>query len=425
MSSILKTKNFKNITKDKKQLFFNFLSLSVLQAFTFLLPLITLPYLVRVLGTEKFGLVMFAQAFIIFFNILVDFGFNLSATKSISINRHNKNKVTEIFSAIMINKIILLIISLFLLSIIVFSFEKFITDWELYYLTFLWVVGQTLFPIWYFQGIEKMKYITIINVISRLIFTILIFIVIKKESDYIYVPLLNGFGFIVGGVISLWITYKTFKQQFKFYNFYIIKHYFIESSHYFLSRISVTFYTTSNAFVLGLFTNNTMVGYYSIAEKLFQAIQHIYYPMVQALYPYVAKHKNISLFQKIFIFANIFNILGVVLLYFTEEYIFNLLFSTSIGIESLTVFNYLLLAVLLIVPSILLGYPYLGALGFSNYANLSVVYGSIFHIIGLIILIIFDKLNIYNVALMVFATESLVLATRIHWIRKNKLWQKQ
>ena len=155
---INKLKNIAN-TEDKKRLLSNFFSLSILQTFTYILPLLTLPYLVRVLGPEKFGLVVFAQAFIIFFNILVDYGFNLSATREISVNRENKEKLTEIFSSVMSIKFILIGISFTILSIIIFSFEKFSNNIDLYYLTFLWVIGQALFPIWYFQGLEKMKYI--------------------------------------------------------------------------------------------------------------------------------------------------------------------------------------------------------------------------------------------------------------------------
>ena len=155
---INKLKSLAN-TEDKKRLLSNFLSLSVLQAFTYVLPLLTLPYLVRVLGAENFGLVMFAQAFIIFFNILVDYGFNLSATREISVNRENKEKLTEIYSSVMSIKFLLIGVSFTALSIIIFSFENFSKNIDLYYLTFLWVIGQALFPVWYFQGLEKMKYI--------------------------------------------------------------------------------------------------------------------------------------------------------------------------------------------------------------------------------------------------------------------------
>src|SRR5690554_5063636 len=212
---------FKKLTnsEDKKRLLGNFLSLSGLQVFTYILPLITLPYLVRVLGVEKYGLVMFAQSFIMFFNILVDYGFNLSATREVSVNRDNKEKITEIFSSVMTIKLLLLTVSLLFLTIIVFSFERFYADKELYFITFTLVLGQALFPIWYFQGLERMKYITLINVFSRIIFTAAIFIFIHEESDYILVPLLNGLGVITGSFYALYLIKKSFNQRFVIQNF--------------------------------------------------------------------------------------------------------------------------------------------------------------------------------------------------------------
>ena len=128
-----------------------------------------------------------------------------------------------------------------------------------------------------------MKYITILNVTAKLTFTICIFIFIRKTSDYIYVPLLNSLGFFIAGSLAVYIILKNFQLKIILPKFQIIFRYFKDSTQFFLSRVSVSIYTSTNTFVLGLFTNNKMVGYYSIAEKLYIALQQIYHPLVNTL----------------------------------------------------------------------------------------------------------------------------------------------
>jgi len=408
-------------SEDKKRLLSNFISLSVLQGANYLLPLITLPYLVRVLGAEKFGLIMFAQAFIMYFVILTDYGFNLSATREISINRENKEKVSEIFSSVMTIKFILLILSFILLSIIIFSINKFKQDWIIYYLTFGMVIGQVLFPIWFFQGMERMKYITFLNIISKLIFTISIFIFIHQISDYVYVPLINSLGFIVAGIIALWIILKEFKLKIYIPTILTLAKYLKDSSQFFLSRVSVSIYTATNAFILGLLTNNTMVGYYSIAEKLYLALQQVYQPIVNTLYPYVAHKKNVNLYKKIFRFVSIANFSFALILFLLAYPLINIIFGEGLEISA-NIFRILLLSAIVVVPSILLGYPFLAAMGYPKYANISVIMGSILHLIGLGMLLLLNMINVYTVAIMVVITETFVLCIRIYGVIKNNLW---
>ena len=287
------------INSEHKILLSNFFSLTVLQGANFILPLISLPYLVRTLEIENFGLVMFAQAFIIYFIIIVDYGFNFSATREISIHREDKEKISLIFTTVMLIKMILIILSFILLTLVVFSVEKFKVNWELYYLTFGIVIGQVLFPIWFFQGIERMKYITILNIIAKLIFTISIFIVINEKEDYLFVPILNSLGYISAGFISLYIIFKDFKVKIIIPNFEYTKKTFTESSSLFISNLSVTLYTASNTFILGLFTNNTIVGIYASIEKLVLAIKNLYVPLYQALFPWLSKKSHIEIKSKI------------------------------------------------------------------------------------------------------------------------------
>lgn len=409
----------------KKRLFSNFFSLTILQIVNYALPLLTLPYLVRVLNVETYGLVMFAQSFILFFNILVDFGFNLSATKDVSIYRDDKDKLTEVYSSVIIIKCLLILVSLVLLTLIISFSGKFSENKSIYYLSFLWVVGQALFPVWYFQGIEKMKYITIVNIVAKFLFTSCIFVFVKENSDYLLVPLFNGLGLVIAALIALWIIHVSLKQKISWQKFSTLWFYFKQSSVFFLSRASLSMYTSANSFVLGLFSSNAIVGYYAIADQLYKALQAFYTPLSQVLYPYIAKEKNIGLFKKIFKLSVILNVIGIFILFFIVKDVFELLFTQKIGMESITVFNIFLVASLIVVPSILLGYPFLGALGYSKEANLSVIYASILHVLGLVLLILFHQITLYSVAYMVLVTEFFVFFYRIMKIRGYKLWQKQ
>jgi PST family polysaccharide transporter len=261
----------------------------VLQAANYILPLITLPYLVRILGVEYFGLLAFATATVAYFQIITDYGFNLTATREISIHRDNKEKVIEIFSSVMTIKVILMFVSLFLLSILVFSFEKFSKDWEIYFLTFGTVVGQVLFPVWFFQGMERMKYITYLNILSKSIFTVAIFVFVQKQSDYYLVPFLTTVGSLLAGVLSLWLVRKEFDVWFVWQKLESIKFYLMEGWYVFLSQLKISLFSSTNIIILGLITNNAAVGYYSAAEKVMRATAMLQGPIVGSIFPYIAK----------------------------------------------------------------------------------------------------------------------------------------
>lgn len=272
----------------RKKLIENFFSLSVLQGANYILPLVTVPYLVRVLGPEKFGLIAFAQAFAQYFRFLTDYGFNFSATKEISINRENKHKIREIFSAVVSAKILLFLISLLIFSLIVLLVGRFRQDLMIYFVSLLGVFGSVLFFQWFFQGVEQMKYITILNIIAKLAFVVCIFVFVRQESDYILAALFHSLGFVLAGLISVYVVWSHFKMRYIIPSIDSVVREVKNGYYIFISQIANSLYTTSNVFILGLLTNNLIVGYYSAGEKLIKAVQALFNPVSQAIFPHVS-----------------------------------------------------------------------------------------------------------------------------------------
>lgn len=397
----------------------NFLSLSTLQVLVYIIPFITLPYLTRVLGVYNYGLVNFAIAFNTYFIIITDYGFNLSAVREISVNREDPHRVSEIFSSVMLIKGILATLSFCILLLVILNIPRFSVNWQVYIFAFGLVIGNVIFPTWFYQGMERMKYITVLNVLTNLIFLAAIFIFIKRPSDYLYVPLLQSMGTLTAGVISQWIIRTRFNVRFHLPPLRTVYETFRDSTQFFLSRVSVSIYTSSNSFFLGLFAGNTAVGYYSAAEKLYTAAQGLYSPLMQVTYPYMAKTRNRAFHKKVLRYSLILNTIlcgGIILFAPT---IIGILFGPQY-MPSVNVLRLLAVALMVVIPSILLGYPFLAVLGQQRYANGSVIIGSIVHLIMLLAVSAF--MNIYIVACLVIITETIVLAIRVYGIKKHNLW---
>lgn len=401
----------------------NFFSLVILQGANYIFPLLTVPYLFRTLGVETFGLVNFATAFTQYFLIFTDFGFDLSATKYIAANRDNEHKRNSYFVNVLLSKFFLFFTGFIILLVIVFSFERFYVNKELYLLSYGSVLGTVLLPTWFFQGMEQMKYITKITILIRSISIIPIFFFVRSDSDYLLIPVFYNVGSIVAGLTALYYAYYRFgaslnlRKEFRINN---IIQTLKDSFEFFISRISLSLYTISNSFVLGLVLGNTAVGYYTAAEKLFVSLQSLYSPLNQALYPYMIKNKNISVFKKIFIGIVVLNCIGIPLLIFEADLIMKIIYK-SVDIDSSNVLKILLGTCLITVPSVLLGYPLLGAFGFTRYTNLTVIISSLFHVLMLVLLVLSDNLTIYTVAGLVVFTELIVLLLRVIGVKKYML----
>lgn len=403
--------------KEKKVVVQNFLSLFFLQGANYILPLLVLPFLVRVLGAEKFGLVMFAQSLLVFLNVFVDFGFNISGTREISLARDNKEKIGEIFLAIMIIKLGLIVFAFGVLFFLVNVFSRFSIDSEVYLLSFGVVIGQALYPVWFYQGIEKMKFVTIINILAKVIFTGLVFLFINTESDYLEVPIYNSLGFIVSGLIGFVLSFKYFK--YKMPKISLIKQLLIDSSSLFVSNLASSLYTASNVFILGLFSGNIIAGVYSSMEKLILAVKNIYVPLYQALYPWVARQKDKQkkqIINKILPLVFLVSAIVTLVILFFAKSILIIVYDDVLITSYANVFRILCFISIFSGLNMLYNVLYFPAAKRYKVRMNIMIFGGLFNMImNLIFVQIF---NIYGIAIIVTTTELLLVLIGYYYFKK-------
>ncbi|WP_440602872.1 oligosaccharide flippase family protein [Bacillus sp. GB_SG_008] len=302
------------LKKDIKRIVVNTTFLSALQIFNYVMPFFLFPYLMHTLGTKTFGAWMLVLSVTQYLNILIDYGFNLSATRRVAILKDNNTKVKQLFTNVMFVKFLFFTIILCIAGICNNVINNLLHIPNLLMLEmFLYLFGLILTPFWLFQGLEQLKIPTILNLIARIVSMVATFFFVKHASDIFLLPIINGIPLIVTGIISWLLLYKQ-AISLSLPSWDLMKYEIKEGADLFVSSISVTLYTTLNTVFLGIFSSPQSVAYYSICEKIIQAIKSVVTPLYQATYPYMVKalneEKGISL-KKLKILLSLSLIIGV------------------------------------------------------------------------------------------------------------------
>ncbi|MCW0484737.1 flippase [Gaoshiqia sediminis] len=404
-----------------KTLVQNFSYLSALQIFNLLLPLITYPYLIRVLGKETYGLVVFAQAIIGYLVILVGFGFNISATKEISIHRDDKKKVSEIVSGVIILKSGLFILSFLILGILLFYIPQ-AKGYEPLFILCMWAcLYDVIFPMWYFQGIEQMKYITYITLVSRFVSIGLIFVLIHAPEDYLFLPIVNGIGAIVAGVISLVIVFGPRGVKFHFCSYTILKRLLLDSVPIFVSNVSIRLYVSTNKVIVGAFLGMAEVAYYDMGEKVTNLLKIPQSMLSQTLFPKINKDKNIEFVKKAFRLSIILNIglmIGTILF---SKYIVIILGGQQM-MNAIWVLNILVLTIPVIAMSNIFGIQLLIPFGYSKRFSQIILSSGMIYLLQFAILWLFNLITIYSMSIITVTTELFVTLIMYQHCKRYKLW---
>lgn len=406
MISFLKLEN----NKTAKTLFANFTYLSILEIIGLLLPLISYPYVIRTVGADNYGVVVFCQAIIAYVVIIINFGYNVSATRKISENRTNVFKIREIYSSIVYQKLLIFAICL-VSGLFVLIFLKY--DYSVILLGFIGLcIQEVFFPTWLFQGLERMKFITIITFVAKCSCLILIFLFVHDKKDYACIPVLYSIGGFFTSVLSVIILKKKFDIYFVKVSKYRMKEDFLESLPFFTSRLSAIVMERGNVLVIGTFFSYDMVAIYDLCAKIVSILKTPFSLVAQVIYPNVAKSKNMLLVKKSIKIVLLFGAFVCLFVYLFSPNIILLLSDTSM-LGAVSILKIMVLYVPIVGISYLFGASVLVVKGYSREYNLSVVYSVLLYILMLLSFISFSKVNLYTMALAFVAPELFVALYRI------------
>lgn len=314
--------------KDGKVLVSNFGYLMILQITSYIFPLITIPYLARVIGVEGFGKIAFAAAVVVWLKTVADWGFDYTATRDVARTRDNLEEVSKIFSNVLWARISLTLISLLLLLLLISIIPYFRENKEILLITFMLIPGHIFLPTWFFQAVEKMKYITIFDFFSKFFFTLLVFVFIKEKSDFILQPLFISLGYIVSGLFAMYIV--TVRWGVKIYvpKPAIVLNTIKKSTDVFINNLLPNLYNSLSIILLGFLGGAAVNGIYDAGRK-FVSIAHSFMTIItRVAFPFLSrKIESHDLFAKIYLSIAVTSSLTLfflspllIKLFFTEEF---------------------------------------------------------------------------------------------------------
>lgn len=383
-----------------------------LQIAKYLFPFITLPYLTRVLGPDVYAVRAYILAAMTFMQVFLDYGFTSYGTLAVAKNTHDIKKIQKETSCIVFLRILLSIIGAFALVFITPLIPIMAQNPLYVVLAYIGICFKAMLPDFIFQGLEDMRIITTRYVISQTVATVFIFAFIHTPQDLLWVPAFEGLASLIALVLS-WqdvlckrkITFTKFDKQ-------LAVSAFKESTIFFFSSAATTIFTALTTLMIGILISDVAeVSYWSIAMMSVSAIQSLYTPITNSLYPHMIKRRDFRLFKKLLISGMIAVTIGTIAFAALSNVVMWVL-----GGKEYLGGSYIIAMVSPVLwfsyPAMLLGFPVLAAVGKTKQLTTSSVTSALFHIAGLLLLAICGCFTIAAIAILRCGTEAVLLIMR-------------
>ena len=380
-------------------------------------PLVTLPYLARVLSVEGYGAVAYIKATMQYMQLMIDFGFLLSGTKDIVLAGKDPNKLDREVGNIMCARLLLSSIAFGALLVLISAIEL-LRQNILYTLLSFVVVFLTIFLFdFFFRGIEKMEVITIQFVLMKGISTALTFVFVHNDADILWMPILDICGSLVA-VGCAWYQLKKAKVKIKPSGFRDIFAKLKASAIYFFSDIATTAYNALNTLLIGIYLSATEVAYWSLCMQLVGAAQSLYSPITNGIYPHMVRTRSRKLIRKTLKIFLPLVALGCAFTFCVSKYAL-LIIGGEKYVAAENILRLLIPVMFFGFPAMLFGWPMLGAIGKQKETSLTTVFTAVFQITALCLLIAIGQFNLLSIVILRSITEAVLFGMRYFVYRKN------
>jgi flippase wzx len=280
------------MTDNIKSIKFNFIMNFILTVSNFLFPLITFPYVSRVLLPEGTGKVAFALSIVSYFTIFASFGVATYGIRAVAQVRDDKERLSKTMHELLFINIISMTIVYVALAIAILVVPKFAMEKELFWVTSLFILFTIIGIEWLYKGLEKYQYITIRTIIFKIASLFLVFLFVKEKSDYIIFAFISIFAIVGSGVLNLINSRKLI--NYILYSEYEFKKHLKPMFVLFLTSMAIAIYTSLDEGLLGLLSSPEQVGYYNAAVRvkgiLFTLITSLGVVLLPRLSYYVENH---------------------------------------------------------------------------------------------------------------------------------------
>lgn len=398
----------------------NTIMMYLLTAARYIFPLLTFPYLTRILAPDLYGVVTFMMSTMTYFQLLLDFGFKYSATKDASEKRNDTQALSELTMNVMMAKLILSaagLVMLFAFTLFIGLLREYMLLSLMYYIS---VVANIFIPDFLYRGIEKMGFITKRYVLTKAISVALVFLLVRGPGDLLWIPITNIVGTLAAAVYSFAHMKRVLGMHFCRPNF---KHTSITlkaANVYFWATFATTAFGAVNTLVMGAVGwPSADVAYWGVAYQIISIVLSLYDPIISSIYPRMVIKKDFKLIRQLLLVLMPVVIGGVILLYFLAEWIVVLL-SGSDYLPAIPVLKLLLPVLLFSFPAQLMGFPVLGVMRREKLATIATVVSAIFHVTGLATLFAFGVLSLYSVAILRSCTEMVLFLFRTLFVVINR-----